>query len=135
MGLPEVIDCFIKNKNTGNTYHGSFYGCGNELYFAVPVRMIEVAGLGRKVNAVQPDESGYHIYNAFQCIGKDGNRVGKVPGNNFNDKQDNRKINGDGALYLKIFRVDVGNGVRIDANKDIQLKKWKCTTGAGERMR
>ena len=85
----------------------------------MPVRMIEIAGLCRKVNAVQPDESGYHIYNAFQCIGEDGNRVGKVPGSYFNDKQGNRN-NGDGALYLKIL-CRCGQCSKL-MHKDILLK-------------
>jgi hypothetical protein len=66
------------------------------------VRMINIPGFGRNMKAVKSYQAGHYIYDTFQSIGKNGDRIGHIPGGDL----DQEKHNGDTCYYplnLKIL--------------------------------
>ncbi len=87
----KIYDCTVNDKNTCNKNEGPFNSCGNKFHLPVAIRMISIFWLCRNIQAVNSDQSGHHVHNAFQCISKNGNRVCDIPGGNLYHKKDNRK--------------------------------------------
>ena len=55
----------------------------------MPVGVVHIARARGKYNTVQPYKACYYVYGTFQCVGKYGNGMRKVPRRYFTQKQYN----------------------------------------------
>lgn len=102
MGMDEIDDGLVDDDETRHDDQRALDGGREEFRFAMAVRMIDVAGFGGDVEAIEPDKPGDDIDGAFECVGEYGHTLGKVVGCQLQEKE-NRGNNGYPALDGDIF--------------------------------